>query len=131
MWRSFFTERKWLLWSWGGFFFIIISLFSQTWIDVKINEWYKGFYDLLQLKLINKIPKIIGVQSEGCSPFYTAWKNNTEITETDENTIADSIAVGIPRNPIKGMDAVKKSNGFYMTVTDEEILDAIEILGKS
>jgi len=48
MWRSFFTDRKWLIWSWGGSLFIIISLFSQTWIDVKINEWYKGFYDLLQ-----------------------------------------------------------------------------------
>ena len=48
MWRSFFTDRKWLLWSWGGFLFIILSLLSQTWIDVKINEWYKGFYDLLQ-----------------------------------------------------------------------------------
>ena len=49
MWRSFFTEKKWLLWSWGGFLFIILSLLSQTWIDVKINEWYKGFYDLLQM----------------------------------------------------------------------------------
>ena len=48
MWRSFFTEGKWLVWSWGGALFIILSLFSQTWIDVKINEWYKGFYDLLQ-----------------------------------------------------------------------------------
>ena len=48
MWRSFFTERKWLIWSWGGFFFIILSLLAQTYIDVKINEWYKGFYDLLQ-----------------------------------------------------------------------------------
>ena len=48
MWRSFFTEKKWLLWSWGGFTFIILSLFGQTYIDVKINEWYKGFYDLLQ-----------------------------------------------------------------------------------
>jgi peptide/bleomycin uptake transporter len=48
MWRSFFTEKKWLLWSWGGFFFIILSLLAQTYIDVKINEWYKGFYDLLQ-----------------------------------------------------------------------------------
>ena len=48
MWRSFFTDRKWLLWSWGGFAFIILSLLAQTYIDVKINEWYKGFYDLLQ-----------------------------------------------------------------------------------
>ena len=46
--KSFFLDRRWMLWSWGGFIFIIGSLLSQTWIDVKINEWYKGFYDLLQ-----------------------------------------------------------------------------------
>ena len=28
--------------------FIFLSLLAQTWIDVQINEWYKGFYDLLQ-----------------------------------------------------------------------------------
>ena len=48
MWRSFFTDKKWLIWSWGGSLFIIFSLYSQTWIDVQINKWYKGFYDLLQ-----------------------------------------------------------------------------------
>ena len=47
MWRSYFTEKKWLLWSWGGVVFIILSLLAQTYIDVKINEWYKGFYDLI------------------------------------------------------------------------------------
>tara|TARA_B100000029_G_scaffold510001_1_gene600494 strand:+ start:334 stop:1332 length:999 start_codon:yes stop_codon:yes gene_type:complete len=46
--KSFFYSRKWALWAWGGFLFIIGSLLAQTWIDVKINEWYKGFYDLLQ-----------------------------------------------------------------------------------
>ena len=46
--KSFFLSKKWRLWSWGGFLFIIGSLLAQTWIDVKINEWYKGFYDLLQ-----------------------------------------------------------------------------------
>ena len=46
--KSFFLSKKWALWSWGGFLFIIGSLIAQTWIDVKINEWYKGFYDLLQ-----------------------------------------------------------------------------------
>ena len=46
--KSFFLSKKWRLWSWGGFLFIISSLIAQTWIDVKINEWYKGFYDLLQ-----------------------------------------------------------------------------------
>ena len=46
--KSFFLDRRWILWAWGGFAFIICSLLAQTWIDVKINEWYKGFYDLLQ-----------------------------------------------------------------------------------
>ena len=41
MWRSFFTEKKWFLWSWGGFAFIILSLLAQTYIDVKIIEYYK------------------------------------------------------------------------------------------
>ena len=57
MWRSYFTDRKWLLWSWGGFLFIILSLLSQTYIDVKINEWYKGFYDILQKATETEISK--------------------------------------------------------------------------
>ncbi len=46
--KSFFLNKKWAIWAWGGFAFIIGSLIAQTYIDVKINEWYKGFYDILQ-----------------------------------------------------------------------------------
>ena len=92
---------------------------------------YKGFYDFKEVGLIDKIPKIIGVQSEGCSPFYDAFHNHRELRETEENTIADSIAVGIPRNPIKGMNAVKKSNGTFIKVSDKEILDSILILSEN
>jgi peptide/bleomycin uptake transporter len=46
--KSFFLNKKWALWAWGGFVLIIFSLLAQTYIDVKINEWYKDFYDLLQ-----------------------------------------------------------------------------------
>lgn len=96
-----------------------------------IGAVYKGFYDLFSLNLIPSIPRIIGVQSEGCSPFYTAWKNNKELEETEENTIADSIAVGIPRNPVKGMKAVVNTDGIFITVSDDEILEATSILGAS
>jgi peptide/bleomycin uptake transporter len=53
--KSFFLTKKWRLWAWGGFIFIIGSLLAQTFIDVKINEWYKGFYDLLQKPTENDI----------------------------------------------------------------------------
>ena len=46
--KSFFLNKKWLLWSWGGAFLLAISLLVQVTITVKINQWYKGFYDVLQ-----------------------------------------------------------------------------------
>ncbi len=92
---------------------------------------YKGFYDFLQVGLIDKIPKIIGVQSEGCAPFYEAFHNNHELRETSEDTIADSIAVGIPRNPIKGLNAVKKSHGTFIKVSDDEILESLMLLART
>lgn len=92
---------------------------------------YKGFYDLKALGFIDEIPKIMGVQSEGCSPFYDAFHENRPIEETDENTIADSIAVGIPRNPIKGLNAVKNSRGTYVKVSDQSILSAMKYLGQT
>ena len=46
--KSFFCTRKWLLWSWGGLFILLSSLWLQVSITVAINEWYGGFYDLMQ-----------------------------------------------------------------------------------
>ncbi len=105
------------------------------WVVVSVGDGctiggiYKGFYDLLNLGLIARIPKILGVQSDGCSPFYTAFIEGCPLVEADELTIADSIAVGIPRNPIKAQKAVLESNGTWITVSDEEILKAMKILG--
>lgn len=107
------------------------------WVCVSVGDGctvaavYKGFYDLYQLNLIPKIPKILGVQAEGCSPFYQAWINHTGLIETEELTLADSIAVGIPRNPIKALNAINQTNGLWITVTDEQILSAMALLGKT
>ena len=46
--RSFFLNKKWLWWSWGGGLLLALSLLIQVTITVKINQWYKGFYDVLQ-----------------------------------------------------------------------------------
>ena len=48
MWRSFFKDKKWFYWSYGGGFFILLLLVSQTYLDVLFNSWYKEFYDILQ-----------------------------------------------------------------------------------
>ena len=81
--------------------------------------------------LIDRIPKILGVQSTGCCPFVDAANRHRDLVPTPENTIADSIAVGVPRNPKKALRAVENSGGRWIAVTDEEILAAMRLLGRT
>ena len=48
---KFFNSRKWFLWAWFGSFIILFSLWVQVQIDVKINEWFGQFYDMIQKAL--------------------------------------------------------------------------------
>ena len=48
---KFFTEKKWQLWAWLGSLIILSSLWVQVKIDVKINEWFGLFYDMIQKAL--------------------------------------------------------------------------------
>lgn len=106
------------------------------WVAVSVGDGctiagvYKGFYDLLQLGITDRIPRILGVQSDGCSPFVTANINKEPVKPAEENTIADSISVGIPRNPVKAINAVKKSNGAWVAVSDHHILKTMSLLGR-
>ena len=105
------------------------------WVAVSVGDGctiggvYKGFYDLLQVGFIERIPRILGVQAEGCAPFYRSWVDSEPMIPTAETPLADSIAVGIPRNPVKAFNAVQFSNGAWMTVSDGEILAAMRKLG--
>ena len=47
----FFKLKKWFLWACGGSATILISLWLQVQIDVKINEWFGTFYDMIQKAL--------------------------------------------------------------------------------
>ena len=63
----FFTIKKWYLWSWLGSFVILSSLWVQVKIDVKINEWFGEFYDMIQ-KALSK-PNSITMQEYWDSLF--------------------------------------------------------------
>ena len=96
-----------------------------------IGGVWKGFKDLYAAGFIDKLPRIISVQATGCCPINTAAAAGTmDWKPQPENTIADSIAVGVPRNPVKALRAIKESNGVTVNVTDDEILEAMRILGR-
>lgn len=51
MFKSFFLSKKYLLWAWGGSFFILLGSWLQVSIDVRINEWFGQFYNVIQKAL--------------------------------------------------------------------------------
>lgn len=90
---------------------------------------WKGLKDLYAAGFIDRLPRIISAQSTGCYPINRAIQENKPWSPMEENTIADSIAVGVPRNADKAINAIKESNGVCVNVTDEEILAAMRLLG--
>jgi threonine synthase len=106
------------------------------WVAVSVGDGctiggvWKGLREMHILGFIPRLPRILGVQADGCKPFLTAWKQNSSLVPCEANTLADSIAVGHPRNFSKGMRAVTESGGAFVSVTDKEILDAIPLLAR-
>ena len=90
---------------------------------------WKGFKDLFAIGFIPCLPRLIAVQAAGCCPINRAVEEKAPWRPMEENTLADSIAVGVPRNPDKAIRAIRESNGLTVEVTDEEILAAQKLLG--
>jgi peptide/bleomycin uptake transporter len=67
----FYTERKWLLWAWIGSAIILSSLWIQVKIDVKINEWFGQFYDMIQKALATPNAVSIGEYWASLLSFVT------------------------------------------------------------
>ena len=90
---------------------------------------WKGLKDLYAIGFIDRLPRLIAVQAAGCCPINRAVEENAPWRPMEENTLADSIAVGVPRNPDKAIQAIRESNGLTVEVTDGEIMAAQKLLG--
>jgi threonine synthase len=106
------------------------------WVAVSVGDGctlagvWKGFRELKTLGLIARTPRILGVQAAGAAPITTAFFSGQPLAPIEPETIADSIAVGVPRNWKKAVLAVKESGGAMINVSDEEILDAMRYTGR-
>ncbi len=96
-----------------------------------ISGVWKGFKELLAVGFIDRLPRLISVQAEGCCPINRAVSEDAPCLPMEEKTLADSIAVGVPRNADKAIAAIKASDGLTVNVSDEEILDAMRLLGRT
>ncbi|MCO6400881.1 MAG: threonine synthase [Verrucomicrobia bacterium] len=107
-----------------------------------ISGIWKGFRDLLALKLIEKMPRLYASQSEKSAAVSRAvrearrmgiapdWKA-LALPTVQADTLADSIAVDFPSDGLAAVRAVIETGGDAVTVSDQEILDAIPDLARS
>jgi threonine synthase len=105
-------------------------IFVSVGDGVIISGVYKGFEDLMMLGIIERMPAIVAVQSSGSDNLVRNLTNPTFESRTSK-TIADSIAVDYPRNFYMAKNFIEKYGGESILVSDEEILNASELLAKS
>jgi threonine synthase len=106
------------------------------WVAVSVGDGctiagiWKGFREMKELGLIARTPRMLGVQAEGAAPITKAFLSGEDVVPMEPQSIADSIAVGVPRNWRKALRAIWESEGCMVNVADEEILDAMRYTGR-
>ena len=91
----------------------------------------KGLQELRQLGLIDKLPRLVVVQAEGASPFYTMLATGAEeLIPVQPRTEASAIRIGNPVNWRKALRAIRLTDGLCESVSDEEIFEAKAALAK-
>ena len=84
-----------------------------------ISGIWKGFKDFYDLGFIDKLPHLAGVQAQGSAPLVKAFREGNNVVQMMQvHTIADSIAVGFPRDQVKALRAVHQSGGTFISVSD-------------
>ncbi|MGA9769358.1 MAG: threonine synthase [Blastocatellia bacterium] len=96
-----------------------------------ISGLWKGFSDLYRIGFIDRLPQMIGAQSETASAIVDAADGDGRVREGPAHTIADSINVGRPRDATAALRAIRESGGRGVKVSDDEIIASIINLARS
>jgi len=93
---------------------------------------YIGFKELNEAGKVERIPRLVGIQSTACAPLYQAFKKGWRETLPIEKkeTMAEGIAIA---NPVRGsqiLEAIRETNGEILTVTEKEIGVALKQMSR-
>ena len=99
----------------------------------QLTKVHKAFTELIALGLVEDKPyKVFGAQADGCSPVATAFEAGVDaIRPVKPDTIAKSLAIGNPADGIYVLDIAKQTGGSVVSVSDDQIRDAIVLLART
>ena len=92
----------------------------------------KGFKELKELGLIDRLPRLSVVQAEGAAPFASLFGSESDVLIPIEHpqTLATAIKIGAPVSWQKALRAVVESGGSVLSVSEQEIAEAKAIIGR-
>jgi threonine synthase len=91
---------------------------------------YKGFVQMRAIGVIDWPVRMLGAQADGVAPISEAYNTGKLDRAGTGTTYADSINVPVPRNWRKAVNAVRESEGAYVCVSDDAIMEAVRTTGR-
>jgi len=113
---------------------------TPDWILVPIggggilSAIWRGFKEMYEIKVIDKLPRMVGLQADGCASVVKAFKEKKKSHEIEDwgkpNTIAAAIADPYPLDGQIALESIYESHGYAEWVSDEEIMNGQKILAR-
>jgi len=100
------------------------AIFVSVGDGVILGGVHKAFVDLHRAGIIDRLPRLIGVQAESSDAIHRFCETGVYADAANPTTRADSISVTCPSNAYGARRAIQESAGLTLTVTDDEILRA-------
>ena len=91
-----------------------------------ISALHKGFRLMMDLGLINRMPRLVATQAERADPFYQSFKSgfSDKTSVTAGETLANAIRIGDPVSYEKAVKAVQETDGIVEQATEQELAAA-------
>ncbi len=93
---------------------------------------HNGFRELVELGWIEKVPRLHGVQTEACNPVVKAFNNSRNRTRPVDvqPTVAEGAHISNPDRGKEILDAIRKTEGRALEVTETEVKEALRLLAE-
>src|SRR3954454_6471389 len=125
---------------------IMVEMMDQR--DWKVPDWVvlpggnlgnasafgKALREMLELGLIDRLPRLAVIQAEGAAPFYDLMKSadRSQMRPVGHpETLATAIKIGDPVSWPKALHEIRSTNGVVEKVTEQEIADAKAVIGRA
>jgi threonine synthase len=99
---------------------------------VTLAAFVHGCEELVRCGVASTVPRVVGVQASGAAPLVRAFDEGTEAwTPVQTRTFADGIDVGDPYFGRQALDAVARTGGSWLAVSDDDLRAAIATLART